>query len=72
MEIETYDYVGGMMHFNETFGSRISTWIAQNLEQVKPEEVDASGADALKVQLIIEAAIKSWETGEIITVEQID
>ena len=66
-EIERYDYLGGMKHFSETFGSRIGKWIEQNEQQVVPEAIDASGEDALKVQLIIEAAIESWESGEIIT-----
>ncbi len=30
-EIVTYDYIGGMMSFGETFGSRIGRWIEQNL-----------------------------------------
>jgi predicted dehydrogenase len=66
-ESETYDYLGGMMNFNETFPSRIGRWVEQNLQQVKPEEIDGSGEDALKAQFVIEAAIKSWETGQVIT-----
>jgi len=66
-ETETYDYIGGMMSFGETFGGRIGKWIEQNLQQVKPEEIDASGEDALNVQLIIEAAIQSWETDKVVT-----
>jgi predicted dehydrogenase len=65
---ETFDYLGGMMGFNETFGSRISRWVDQNLEKVKPEEIDGSGEEALKAQLIIEAAIESWETGKVVSV----
>ncbi len=66
-QTETYDYVGGMMSFSETFGSRIGVWVDQNIAQVKPEEIDASGADALHVQRIIEAIITSWETGQVVT-----
>ena len=65
-ETETYAYLGGMMSFGETFGSRIGKWVEQNLRKVKPQQIDASGEDALKVQLIIEAAIESWETGRIV------
>ena len=68
MERETYDFLGGMMAFPETFQSRITRWIEQNREGVAPEDIDASGADALKVQTIIEAAIQSWETGEVVDV----
>ncbi len=66
-ETVTYDYVGGMMSFGETFGSRIGRWIEQNVEGVAPDQIDASGADALHVQTIIEGIIKSWETGEVVT-----
>jgi predicted dehydrogenase len=66
-ETETYDYVGGMMSFGETFGTRIGKWVDQNIAKVKPEEIDAPAEDALKVQSIIEAAKTSWETGTIVT-----
>jgi predicted dehydrogenase len=64
---ETYDYLGGMMGFGETFGSRISRWVEQNLSGARPEEIDGSAEDALKAQLIIEAAIESWEKGTVVT-----
>ncbi len=66
-ETETYDYIGGMMSFSETFGSRIGTWVEQNIQQVKPEGIDSPGEDALKAQRIIEAAKTSWETGTVVT-----
>ncbi len=66
-ETESYDYIGGMMGFNETFDSRITKWIEQNLQQVAPEEIDAPGEDALKAQYVIEAAIESWQTGQVVT-----
>jgi len=67
-ETETHDYLGGMKSFNETFGSRIGVWVEQNIAQVSPDEIDASGADALHVQRIIEGIIRSWETGTVVTV----
>jgi hypothetical protein len=42
-----------MMGFGETFGSRIGHWVEQNLVGARPDEIDASGEDALKVQYII-------------------
>lgn len=66
-ETEKYDYVGGMMNFGETFKSRISKWVEQNIAQAAPTEIDASGADALHVQRIIEGIIQSWETGNVVT-----
>jgi myo-inositol 2-dehydrogenase / D-chiro-inositol 1-dehydrogenase len=67
-ESETYDYLGGMMSFGETFTSRIGRWVEQNIAQDAPEAIDASGADALHVQTIIECIIKSWETGQVVDV----
>jgi predicted dehydrogenase len=66
-ETEQFDYIGGMMGFSETFASRIGRWVEQNLAGARPEEIDASGADALKAQLIIEAAIESWENNTVVT-----
>ncbi len=66
-QVETYSYLGNMMGFNETFDSRIGKWVEQNLQKVRPEEIDASGEDALKVQTIIEAVIESWEKGTVVT-----
>ena len=65
-DIETYDYMGGMKSFPETFDSRIARWIEQNKQGVSPDQIDASGEDALKVQTIIEAAIESWDTGKVV------
>ncbi len=71
-QVETCSYIGGMMGFSETFTSRIARWIEQNAAQVAPEEIDAPGSDALKAQYVIEAAIQSWETGQIVTVPEVD
>jgi predicted dehydrogenase len=66
-ETETYDYIGGMMSFGETFNSRLAKWVEQNVARVAPDQINASGEDALKVQRIIEATIQSWETGNVVT-----
>jgi len=68
-ETETFDYVGGMMSFSETFNSRITRWVEQNIAGVAPDEIDAKAEDALRVQTIIEAIIESWETGQVITIK---
>ena len=60
-----------MMSFGETFESRITRWIDQNIEDAAPGEIDGSGEDALKAQLIIEAAIESWESGQVVEIEGI-
>lgn len=66
-EIETFDYLGGMKNFLETFGSRIGKWVDQNVAGAAPGDIDASGADALHVQRIIEAIIQSWETCSVVS-----
>ena len=71
MELERYDYIGGMMGFNETFQSRIGRWIEQNLENASPEDIEGSGEEALKAQRVIEAAIKSWQTDTVVAVDEV-
>ncbi|MBB31706.1 MAG: oxidoreductase [Gemmatimonadetes bacterium] len=68
-EVETHAYIDGMMGFGETFDSRIGRWVEQNIAGVSPDEIDASGADALHVQQIIEGIIESWETGQVVTLQ---
>ena len=68
MEKETYSFLGGMMAFPETFKARITHWIEQNKDGVAPADINASGEDGLRVQTIIESAIESWETGQVISV----
>jgi len=69
-QVECFNHLGGMQAFPDTFGSRISKWVDDIRKKTPPDEVDAKGEDALKVQLVIEACIKSWETGEVIKVPQ--
>lgn len=66
IETETYDYLGGMRSFDETFKSRISAWIEQIATGASHDAIDGSGQDALQSQRIIEAAIQSFETGQIV------
>ena len=68
-QVERFSYLGGMMSFGETFESRITRWIDQNIEGADPADIDGSGEDALKSQLIIEAAIESWENGTVVDIE---
>ncbi|HOZ49360.1 MAG TPA: Gfo/Idh/MocA family oxidoreductase [Candidatus Hydrogenedentes bacterium] len=68
-EKETYTHLGAMTGFGETFPSRIHRWLEQNTEKAAPSQIDGSGLDALKCQTIIEACIKSWETGKVIDVD---
>ncbi|MBS4199271.1 Gfo/Idh/MocA family oxidoreductase [Bacillus sp. FJAT-49732] len=71
IETEKFSYLGGMRAFSETFKSRINSFVDQLVTGVTYDRVDGSGEDALKAQLIIEAAIKSWETGTIVDVKEV-
>ena len=70
-QVESYAYLGEMMSFGETFESRITRWIEQNIEGANPGDIDGSGEDGLKSQLIIEAAIESWDSGTVVDIEGI-
>jgi predicted dehydrogenase len=69
IEVERYDYLGGMRVFGETFKSRIAFWVKQLVEKVPPSKIEASGAEALKGQKVIEAAIQSFQTGTIVELD---
>ena len=71
IETETFDYLGGMKSFSETFASRIGAWLADLEAKVAPDAIDAKGADALASQLVIEACIASFERHEVVEVEEV-
>ncbi|BCX03335.1 MAG: oxidoreductase [Candidatus Roseilinea sp.] len=66
IETESYQYLGGMRAFPETFKSRINAWIDQLEAKTPCDQIDGSGEDALKAQKIIEAAIRSFETRTVV------
>jgi predicted dehydrogenase len=61
--------MGGLGSFSDTFKRRIHKWLEDLTNRVPPDEVDASGADGLYVQQVIEAAIRSHETGNVVEME---
>ena len=65
-EVEIFEHLGGMGGFVDTFQSRIDAWISDLARKTPPDKVDGKAADALKAQLIIEAAIESWEKGRVV------
>ena len=67
-EVETYEHLGGMQSFGDTFQSRINAWIEDLRNKTAPAKVDAKAADALAAQTVIEAAIKSWDTKSVVTI----
>ncbi|MCC7146193.1 MAG: Gfo/Idh/MocA family oxidoreductase [Phycisphaeraceae bacterium] len=66
-EVEIYKHLGGMGGFADTFQSRINAWIDDLLKKTPPQKVDAKAEDALKAQLVIEAAIESWDRGTVVS-----
>lgn len=61
--------MGGMSHFDDTFIHRINKFV----EQVGAgQPLDASGADGLAAQEVIEAAIRSHQNGSVVEVPQVE
>ncbi|UUZ96420.1 hypothetical protein LJK87_20195 [Paenibacillus sp. P25] len=54
----------GMEGFDDTFNRRLERFIEQVKNGTPPEDIEASGADALAAQEVIEAAIESQQSGE--------
>jgi predicted dehydrogenase len=59
---------GGMTSFNETFGPRLGRWLEQLSEGASPEAIEGSGEEGLKAHAVVEAAIRSHETGRVVDV----
>ncbi len=55
--------MGGLSGFSATFTNRIHRWLEQVTAGVPRDQIEASGKDGLAVQEIIEAAIRSHESG---------
>ena len=62
---------GGYEGFDDTFRSRINTFVSQIVEGASPEDIDGSGSDGLEAQRVIQAAIVSLQTGKIVEVDSI-
>ena len=69
-QVECFEHLGGMQAFPDTFASRIGAWVDDLLNGTPPDQIDAKAEDALKVQLVIESCVKSWEENKIVTVPQ--
>ncbi len=59
----------GLKTFDDTINRRIKRWVQQVIEGAAPNDIEASGADGLAVQEIIEAAIASWEGDCVVAVQ---
>ncbi len=60
---------GGFHSFENTFKSRIHSFLAQVTDGVSPAELDGSGADALAAQKVLAAAIESLENETVVYVK---
>ena len=61
--------MGGLSGFQGTFENRIGRWIEQLDSGALPSEIEACGRDGLAAQEVIEAAIRSHQSGEAIPVQ---
>jgi predicted dehydrogenase len=59
---------GGMASFAETLPARLDRWVAQLDAGDAPEAIEGSGEDGLRAHAVVEAAIRSHETGAIVEV----
>lgn len=69
--VYTNPVFGGFRDFNDTFKDRINTFLKQILDGAKPDEIDGSGEEGLSAQIVIEAAIRSLDTGRVVNVDEI-
>lgn len=67
--VYTNPVFGGYRDFDDTFRERIHCFLKQVSDGATPDEIDGSGADGLRAQKVIQAAIQSFETEKIITLE---
>ncbi len=68
--VYTNPVFGGYSGFDDTFRERIRCFVRQISAGAKPEEIDGSGLQGLKAQMIIHAAIESLDTGRVVFLEE--
>ena len=69
--VYTNPVFGGMQSFQDTFRNQIDTLINEIQAGVDPDDVDGSGMDGLKAQIVLEAAVRSIKSGEVINTADI-
>ena len=69
--VYTNPVFGGYEGFFDTFKARITAFAKQIDQGASPEDIDGSGVDGLKAQTVIQAAIDSLLTGNVIDVTYI-
>jgi len=66
--VHSNNIFSGVGSFRDTFKNRIDRFVEQVSTGAKPDEIEASGADGLAAQKVIEGAIRSFETGEVVEI----
>lgn len=64
--------MGGMASFQDTFRNRIHRFLEQVDQQVPRAQMEGSGEEGLAAQEVIEAAIRSFETGQVVDVPSVE
>ncbi|MCE5325813.1 MAG: Gfo/Idh/MocA family oxidoreductase [Planctomycetaceae bacterium] len=65
--VYTNPVFGGYRDFGDTFSCRINTFLQQVSDGVSPEDIDGSGADGLAAQIVLQGAIDSLNSGQVVT-----
>ena len=63
--VHTNPVFGGYRDFDDTFRARINAYLAQLAAGAKPDEIDGSGADGLAAQKVLDAAVRSVQSGQV-------
>lgn len=66
--VYTNPVFGGMRDFDDTFRDRLGRFVEQLNAGSQPDQIDASGEDALKAQKVLAAAIESIKTGTVVQI----
>jgi predicted dehydrogenase len=69
--VYTNPIFGGCRDFDDTFQERLDCFLREVSSGVTPEKIDGSGADGLEAQRVIQAGIRSLETGTVVPVASV-
>ena len=70
-KVYTNPIFGGMESFNDTFKNRINNLVDEIIQKVKPENINGSGLDGLKAQVVLESIVRSIKTGNAIETSEV-
>ncbi len=67
--VYTNPVFGGVRDFEDTFRNRIESFLEQITAGATPDQIDGSGADGLAAQKVLDAAVRSVQTGQVVEVD---